>query len=345
MKLTDYVVCALMGINICACNSENIFDSSPIERVEQQISELQKDLVSAPFGWKIIYFPKTDSLLFSDPEAKVGEFDYQPESFGYGGKFFLMKFTESGQVEMFSDDDDKTVETPVVGAYEVGLNSVVRLSFTTFNYIHSLVNDTYGGTGDFLYEGKDYWGRMMFKTASYLEPAKEYICFERLEEDPQKNACLKRSLENRRFFESLKNPQIRISKGARVFFQSDRYLKRNSGSGLIGKWEKGSRDHRYYVFLYNKKLNPNPDAYPLEVNGLGSGYVGTEDGICFRSGIRYSKDVVFCNFYREGRKMVSELVKVYNPQSRKFFYGDKRMYPGGEFTGYRAEIEDKAIIK
>ena len=345
MRIKTCIACVLIVIGGCACSSDHLFDVTPTERTEQKISELHNELLSAQYGWKVIYFPQTDSLLFSDPGAKIGQYDYEPSKFSYGGKYFLMRFTDNGNVEMYSDDNLKSTETPIVSEYKVDYNSMVQLSFTTYNYIHSLVNDAFGGSSDFLYAGNDHLGRMRFKTLAYLNPAREYIVFEKLEKDPKEADMLRRAFENRTFFENMKNPQIRISKGERTFFQSDRYLKHSQSSTTISSWEKGSREHRYYVFLYNRKLNPIPDTYPLEVNGLGSGYVGTEDGLWFRSGIRYSQDIVFYNFYREGKKLISELVKVYDPVTRQFFYGDKQMYPEGEFTGYQAVIEDKPIVK
>ena len=344
MRIVNYILGALLVAGVCACSDDEIFELSPSERNEQSIAALREELVSAPHGWKMIYFPKTDSLLFSDPNAKVGEFDYQPKSFSYGGKYFIMKFDSEGQVTMYADDDEQCVSTPMVGKYRVDQNSMTQLSFTTYNYIHSLVNNAFGGACDFLYAGKDHLGNMLFKTFNYLEPAREYILFEKLEQDPQEGEFLKKSLKNRSYFENMVNPQITISKGDRIYFMSDRYLKYYQGSDGIGDWEKGSRDHRYYVFLYNKKLNPIPDRYPLEVNALGSGYVGTETGLTFRSGIRYSKDYIFYHFKREGNSFVSELVKVYDPITRKTFYAEKELYPDGEFTGLKAVIENKPIV-
>ena len=345
MKIVNYILAMVILSGFCACEDDEAFSLSPSERNEKSIAQLREELVSAPYGWKVVYFSKTDSLLFSDPKEKIGEFDYQPKSFSYGGKYFLMKFAEDGVVEMLSDDDATTVSTPVESRYIVTQNSMTQLSFTTYNYIHSMVNESYGGACDFLYGGKDHRGNMIFKTASYIEPAREYILFEKLDKDPAQEEYMQKSLDNRHFFEEMKNPQIRISRGDRIYFQSDRYLKYNASGSGIGDWERGSRDHRYYVFLYNKKLNPVPDRFPLEVNALGSGYVGTENGITFRSGIRYSKDYIFYHFRREGSRFVCELVKVYDKITRQTFYAEKELYPEGEYTGYIAVIEDKKIVR
>ena len=57
----------LILIAVCfSCKDENIFDSSPSERSAKHISELRKELIDAPHGWCVTYFPRTDSLLFTN---------------------------------------------------------------------------------------------------------------------------------------------------------------------------------------------------------------------------------------------------------------------------------------
>ena len=49
-----------------SCKDEKVFDSSPSERNANHIGELRKKLVNAPYGWAVTYFPRTDSLLFTN---------------------------------------------------------------------------------------------------------------------------------------------------------------------------------------------------------------------------------------------------------------------------------------
>ena len=85
-----------------------------------------------------------------------------------------------------------------------------------------------------------------------------------------------------------------------------------------------------------------PHGWPKEVVGLGSGYVGTTDGLTFRPGIRYSKNYTFYDFRREGNRFVCELVKVFDPYSKTERWISKHLAPGGEVTGVIAEIWDKS---
>ena len=53
---------------LAACSSDDdAFDKSPSQRSSESIAALKNELVSASHGWRVLYFPKTDSLLFSNP--------------------------------------------------------------------------------------------------------------------------------------------------------------------------------------------------------------------------------------------------------------------------------------
>lgn len=41
-----------------SCKDEEIFDLSPSERNAKHISELRKELINAPYGWSVTYFPE-----------------------------------------------------------------------------------------------------------------------------------------------------------------------------------------------------------------------------------------------------------------------------------------------
>uniref|UniRef100_A0AB33JBB6 DUF4302 domain-containing protein n=1 Tax=Prevotella sp. GTC17260 TaxID=3236796 RepID=A0AB33JBB6_9BACT len=321
----------------CTDNAEYRFDDSPSDRNRNATADLRKQLVEAPYGWKVIYFPKTDSLLFSNPNEVIGKYQYNGR-YGYGGYYYIMKFDDKGKVAITADYDEKTITTPQTSEFEIRQNSFTQLSFTTYNSIHDLVNDRFGGSSDFLFMGYDYDGSLLFKTASYNKPACEYIVFTKLDKPNSPVEYLTTAYKNRRFFEQMPNPQLHIRIGGRTFFRSDTHAKSATQiREIIAK--------RYHLFLFGSKPSAFPDGFPDEIKGLGSGFVGTEQGLTFHSGLRYDKQRIFYDFKREGDKFVCELVKVYDPYLHTTRLVAKHLAPDGEFTGYIAEIENKIQIK
>ncbi len=337
MKTGIYLFFVLAAISI-SCQDEKVFESSPSERSAEHISNLRKELTEAPYGWRVIYFSKTDSLLFSNPNELISQYGYR-EHYGYGGHCFLMKFLPEGIVEMTADYDEHTIEQIKRSRFEVRQNTFTCLSFTTYNYLHDIVNDRFSGSSDFLYFGKDSDGNLVFKTSSYFEPAKEYIVFQKLERERDRADYIKKSYENRVFFEKMKNPQLIIRKEDRIYFKSDMFLKREDE--LNTPWLNKIKSKRYYLFLYAKV--PNLIGWPREVNGLGSGYVGTEHGLSFRTGFRYNKNYIFYDFQRVGNRFVCELVRVYDPVARIERWVSRHLAPQGETTGVVAEIWDNMV--
>lgn len=312
-----------------SCRNNEIEGLSPSERNKQSIDQLRKELVDAPYGWKVIYFPKTDSLLFSDKDAVFSRNDalrFNAE-YGYGGHYFMMKFQDNGIVNTLVDTNETTLTTQKKSEFEVRQNTYTQLSFTTFGYIHHLVNENFGGKSDFLYKGKDWDGNLVFKTNNSTEPAREYIVFEKVKNEADFQNHIQKSYDNRTFFESLATPHITIRRGSRIYFQSDVRSKADARK-------------RYHLFRFNKTPDPNPnEAEPVENNVLGSGYVGTEQGISFRTGIRYSSSLIFYDFERQGDTFVCELVRAYDPIRKTYRIMSKHLAPANaEPTGYVAEI-------
>ena len=192
-----------------SCKDEKVFDSSPSERNANHIGELRKELVNAPYGWAVIYFPQTDSLLFTNVNELItlpkGIFE-DKNKYGYGGHYFLMKFSENGIVETVADYNEESLTKKLQSEFEVSQNTFTQLSFTTYTYLHSLVNDRFTGSSDFLYTGKDVDGNLIFKTSSYIEPAREYIIFTKLKNDESWQEDIQKSYDNKLFFEKMKNP-------------------------------------------------------------------------------------------------------------------------------------------
>ena len=88
---------------------------------------------------------------------------------------------------MLSDKDENTLATSKKSQFEVNQNTQVELSFTTYNYLQELVNDKFKGKNDFLYVRKDLRGNLLFKTNSSIEPARDFILFEKLTQAHQWN--------------------------------------------------------------------------------------------------------------------------------------------------------------
>src|SRR3712207_1184818 len=115
--LIVHFLSALLLFTSCTSDTENNFDSSPADRNRAAITNLREQLVEAPYGWKVIYFPKTDSLLFSNPNEVIGKYQYNGR-YGYGGYYYIMTFDDKGKVTMTADYDDKTLSTPRTSEFE-----------------------------------------------------------------------------------------------------------------------------------------------------------------------------------------------------------------------------------
>ena len=325
-----------------SCKEEKTFDLSPSERNAKHISELRKELINAPYGWSVTYFPRTDSLLFTNVNELItlpkGIFE-EKYKYGYGGHCFLMRFSDNGIVEAVADYTEQSLQEVRQSEFEVSQNTFTQLSFTTYNYLHSLVNDRFTGSSDFLYTGKDIDGNLIFKTSSYIEPAREYIVFTKLKSDESWQEDIRKSYDNKLFFEKMKNPQLSIRKADRVYFRSD--MRMNATYSTDGNTKQPLEVYqRYRLFLAIDYFAPQ-GWLRNKVKGLGSGYVGTADGLTFRPGIRYSETYTFYDFRREGGRFVCELVKVFDPYSKTMRWVSRHLAPEGEKTGVIAEIRDE----
>ncbi len=333
MKKILYLI--LLTTSCFSCKDDNIFDESPSQRTEMHIKALKKELVDSPHGWLMTYFPKTDSLLFSNVDENITSYDYKNTS-GYGGHCFALKFHEDGTLESTADFDSESMTQSIKSEYSIGQNTYTQLSFTTYSYIHRLTNNNFSGSSDFLYFGKNQKGELIFRTASYIEPAREYIVLTKLKSEDKDTCELKKSYDNTLFFREMKSPRLIIRKADRILFKSD--MKKREANG-----DEGVR--RYHLFLFAKEPPYIPDEFPPKVVGLGSGYVGTPEGLSFRAGIRYSTKYIFYDFIREKERFVCELVKVYDQYTQTEYITSKHLEPKGEPTGIVAEIYDDPSIK
>ncbi|MGI9527313.1 MAG: DUF4302 domain-containing protein [Weeksellaceae bacterium] len=334
-KIVFLLLFAMLGFS---CSDDDVTGISPAQRNKESIQKLRTKLIEAPYGWKVMYFPRMDSLLLSNKDEVLELNPSYKDNFGFGGHLFMMQFNENGTMQMLWDNNETTKNTLQASEFEINQNSYTQLSFTTPNYIHKLVNEGFTGKSDFLYKGIDFQGNLIFKTASYLEFAREYIVFEKVKSENEFQSIIDFSYQNRTFFEKMKNPQITIRRGSRIYFQSDMKVKYYTLDYEIERSER-MEYQRYHYFRFNKKPNIITGG-SYESNALGSGYVGTETGISFHPGIRFNSTYVFKDFERRGDKYICELVKVYDPMLKIDRIMSKHLAPAeAEFTGYIAEIK------
>lgn len=143
------LICVLAWCSF-SCNnddSQELFDDSPAERIEQRNTELLNLLTSQTQGYRGMYFTKNDE---------------------FGGFTFYMKFNENGTVDMTSDFDlETTVES---SSYEVRLGTTNELVFTTRNHIQKvsdplfpgLIGSGFKGTSVFQFFSNEN-GKLIFK--------------------------------------------------------------------------------------------------------------------------------------------------------------------------------------
>lgn len=165
--------------------------------------------------------------------------------------------------------------------------------------------------------------------------AREYIALERLPNAEAWETFAQRARSNRQHFETLASPQLRISRGDRVYFDSDLRMRVHPRD-----WHE-TLSQRYQLFSWGKVRNPDPAGYPLTVVGLGSGYVGTERGLLFQAGLRLTQSIVFTDFERQGDSYHCRLVRVYDPRTLHTRLVPSHLAPRGvrtEPTGYEAVI-------
>lgn len=335
------LACLLLGVlSLASCRKE-AHEPTPTERMQTNQSLLTETLRSAPRGWVMTYFSRCDSLLFTSPERKIGHGDYR-DRYGYGGHCMAMRFGEH-EVEMLADWEAETMTKSIVSPYAIGQRTSTNLSFTLYTYIHRLINDRFAGSADLLYQGRDLRGALVFTTASYAHPGHEYIRLEAIAEGDTPQSVMERAYKYRRRFETMANPQLVVRQGERIYYRSNYFLKSQASTNIPLLEEISTK--RYYLFLETDTDDPfaiQRDGY-RGFSALGSGYVGTKDGLSFRPGLYASATVRVHDFALVGDRFVAELVEVYDPVLRTTSIESKHLYPSGTPTGFVAEIWDAPI--
>lgn len=339
-KLSKIFITTLpLLLGLLSCQSDRLFEQTPTERSDHFISTLQEELTSAPHGWRVIYFPRTDSLIFADHKQSYREADFFSNELGYGGRYFHMRFHPNGTVEMLSDQTPESATSPRTSRYNITQGAAAKLSFLTYNYLHELINAAYQGSSDFFFVRHQAEGEIIMSTLSYTEVEREYILLQKLPTAESWTEDIQQAYDNRSYFEERHNFQLKIHQGDRIFFVSDRNYRDAIVKGdLLAPFRHESLSKRYHLFIYTsvKALFTGSGRERFAI--LGSGYTGTHDGITFRSGIRYGSDYTFRDFLREGDHFTCELVKVYDPLLRTWRLESKHRYPHGKPTGMVAHI-------
>ena len=347
MSQVSHKLLSLLAIIILYCTTgcssdSGVFSDSASKRIQARQDSLQQVLTTAPNGWEAIYFPQTDSLLFSDLKTELDIHKF-PNQLGYGGFYFQLKFSPNGSLMMRGDyTDDSALENQNVH-YELGHNSMTRLSFSTGNYLTKLIGDKYQGELDFLFQGTDADGRLIFVSPRSIRPAKAYLILKRIGEN-QNDERLQQASKHRKTFENMRNPRLKIQQGSRTYFSSDHIIK-YSTRGELTSYGINQVAQRYALFTQVSRKANVPDGPPQGIIGLGSGYVGTPDGLTFLSGIRLDDKNIFRDFIFRNGVYECELVRVYDPLYRTTRLESKHLHPEGEETGIIATIYDDPNAK
>lgn len=299
--------------------------SSVVNNVQNLNNILTKD---APYGWRVLYFPQTDSLLFSDVNQILETNGFLINRFGYGGFCYIMQFNVDSTVTMWQDYSADSSMKQQRSKFSIKQGSATQISFITHNYIHSLGNGIWNGSSDFIFMGKDYYGNLVFKNPNYINAATDYMVLQKLKNPEDGEKYLSLSISNREAFEKMNNPQLRIRKGARIYYVSDVfYPQKSSSASIVSSGIKYTsnrqlfKENRYFLFRTMKKLGKSiydqeNTINPSESIGLGSGYVGTDSGLFFYPGIRYNDKIIFYDF-----KRVDEPDNITNLNPRKLYIG------------------------
>ncbi|THU39279.1 DUF4302 domain-containing protein [Niastella caeni] len=118
-KLFIYTVAAIIGFYGCNKKSDDAFDKSPDERLNETLATYQSALVGAQYGWKGLIYPA---------------------GLDGGVVGFYFKFNEGNRVEMFSDFNAASAVTPMTASYRLKALQQPALLFDTYSYVHVLAD-------------------------------------------------------------------------------------------------------------------------------------------------------------------------------------------------------------
>ncbi len=319
----------LLSLPMLGCKKDDhVFKQRPAERNQEALAKLQTELTKAPHGWYMYYFPRTDSLLYSSPQTIIAESEASGsrrnlQRNAFGGFLFKLAFAPDGQVEVRAAASEQSISAAQKVGYSLANNTSAQLSFTTHSPIHQLINNRFRGVSDFLYDGPDSVGNLVFKSGRKLEPAQEHIVLRRVEENHQDGRDLQQALANRQHFEAMELPNLRISIGDKLYFLSDP----ETSYRAINDFAQVFLGNRYHLFRANATPHVDAAVDPKRAKCqlLGSGYVPTPTGLFFYPGLRLSHTIVFYEFKRVGDRFEAEYVdpRGLNPTYRAVIWDNK----------------------
>lgn len=329
----------LFFILVCSiapsCKESFVYEQSPAERTAAHRVELRERLIQAPNGWQLTYFPRIDSLLFRSSSERWADTQVQQDKYGYGGYTFGIRFAQNGQVQLKTDQENYQPSEIFAGEYDIRLGNSLQLSFTTHTPLHDLVTSELGGVADFVYRYTDHEGRLIFATGISGATNRPYIVLSPLSSADAWEELTIKAVEHRRLFERMQHPQLTIRRGSRLYFQSDVPFRDARGDR---RKELERNRKRYHLFLALR--NRHEAIFRSGYSALGSGYVGSSEGLVFRPGFSVDGKALFCDFERVGERFVAELVRIYDPLEKRFILVSRHLHPEGEPTSYIAIIED-----
>src|SRR5436309_2424519 len=100
-NIVYYFLLVVVLVSGCTKKTDQVFNQTVDQRLDQTLTALQKNLTAAP-GWKLFVYPKG---LEESQKIKVG------------GLSYYVKFTDSNRVTMVSDFNTSIATTPKQSGY------------------------------------------------------------------------------------------------------------------------------------------------------------------------------------------------------------------------------------
>lgn len=119
MKYLFLHIVALAFFAGCTKKTDNLFDKTADERLNDALTGYQTALTGAP-GWKMFVYPK----------------GLEKENIKVGGLTYYLRFSNSNRVTMVSDFDAAIAGTPKESGYRIKALQRPSLIFDTYTYMH-----------------------------------------------------------------------------------------------------------------------------------------------------------------------------------------------------------------
>jgi len=114
-----YILVFTVFLSGCTKKTDNLFDKTVDERLNEALTNYQTALTAAP-GWKLFVYPKG----LEDQDIKVG------------GLTYYLKFSNTNRVTMVSDFTTAIAATPKESGYRLKALQRPSIIFDTYTYMH-----------------------------------------------------------------------------------------------------------------------------------------------------------------------------------------------------------------